>query len=428
MNTLEISGGIPLSGTLSAVGNKNAVLPMIAASLLTREEVVLENVPDIDDVRTMIAIVGRFGVHVDWDPEQRRLQLCADDLQEGRVADDLCRRIRASILMVAPLLVRLGTATIGPPGGDVIGCRRLDPHFYGLRKLGAELDLGLPFRFQAKEGLSGADMFLSEASVTATEQIMMAAACARGKTVLRNAACEPHVTDLASMLNDMGADIRGVGSNVLEIHGVPALGGTTHRVISDYTEVGSFLALGAATGGDVTITGIDYTHYWMVNRVFERLGIDLEFPDRGTVRVRRHRETSIRPAHGGGMPVIDDGPWPQFPSDLMSVMIVLATQIHGNILFFEKMYEGRMYFVDRLIAMGANTVICDPHRVVVCGPSTLKGIELSSPDIRAGIALVGAALCADGTSVIRNVHLIDRGYEDIAGRLRSLGAHVLRHP
>jgi UDP-N-acetylglucosamine 1-carboxyvinyltransferase len=426
MEKFEIHGGIPLRGELAAAGNKNAALPMIVAALLTDEPVILENVPDIGDVRTMIGIVRSLGVVADWDAEEHRLCLTAEKVNPTDLDLERCQAIRASILAVAPVLYRCGEIRISPPGGDVIGCRRLDAHFEGLQILGAQIGIGSDYTFKLSRGFRGGDIFLPEASVTATEQLLMAAAVARGTTVIRNAACEPHVSDLALMLNAMGASISGIGTNLLKIQGVRSLHGVRHRVLSDHTEAGSYLALAAATGGELTVTGIDPEHYRMTVRVFQRLGIGIELgADRISVSALQDRR--IIPDPSGGMPVIADGLWPQFPSDLMSVMLLLATQVQGTVLFFEKLYESRMYFVDRLISMGANAVICDPHRVVVCGASRLRGIELSSPDIRAGISLVGAALCADGCSLISNVQLIDRGYEAVEQRLRSLGARIVRH-
>ncbi len=426
MSVLEIEGGVPLSGEMDVRGSKNAVLPMIAASLLTTDEVVLENIPDIRDVRTMVRIVSALGVETDWQVEQRRLSICAGTVAEHRLPPKACSEMRASILLLAPLLYRMGCAEMSPPGGDVIGVRGVDTHFYGLEKLGAEIQMGRTFFLKLHHALQGNDLFLSEASVTATEQLLMAACAAEGRTIIRNAACEPHVSDLAVLLQKMGADIKGVGSNVLEVQGGKQLQGATHRVVSDHTEAGSFLAIAAATGGNLTVRGIDRPHYWMIRRVFETLGIWIEL-EGDEARVAQEQQRRVQPTYSGGIPCIDDGVWPHFPSDLMSMAILLATQVHGTVLFFEKLYESRMYFVDRLNTMGANTVVCDPHRVVVCGPSQLYGIELASPDIRAGVALVGAALCASGISTIRNVECIDRGYEDIAERLKHLGARVARH-
>lgn len=423
---LEIEGGKPLSGTLCPAGNKNAVLPMIAAALLADGEVELTHVPTIGDVRSMLALVEALGGAVTWNCGEHRLVISPAALRDAPLPPRLCAEIRASILFAAPLLARFRHAEMSPPGGDVIGRRRLDAHFLGLQAMGAQIEDGQTYSFRSAQRLRGAEIFLPEASVTATEQLLMAAVTADGRTVLRNAASEPHVQDLGELLVKMGASIAGLGSNTITIEGVPALHGATHRVVSDHTEVGSFLAMGAATGGDVTVTDVDAAHYPMVRRAFARLGIALEFGD-NRVRIHGQQVRQVTPDWGGGIPVIDDGPWPHFPSDLMSVMIVLATQVQGTVLFFEKMYESRMYFVDRLIQMGANAVICDPHRVVVTGPSQLHGIELSSPDIRAGMALVSAALCARGHSIIRNVHLVDRGYEDLDHKLTRLGACVQRH-
>ncbi len=420
-----IRGGKPLRGRVTPAGNKNAALPMIAAALLTDEEVIFENTPDIGDVRNMAALAGEIGADVAWDHGNSELRIRAANLKGPELPPKLCAEIRASILFAAPLLARLGKAEMAPPGGDVIGRRRLDSHFCGLQALGAEIDSNGVYRFAAPQGLTAADIFMPEAGVTATEQLVMAAVLAKGRTVLRNAASEPHVSDLCVLLKKMGAKIYGIGSNVLTIDGVEKLGGARHRIVADHTEVGSFLALAAATGGEVTVADAVPEHYAMTARAFHRLGINLEFGD-NEVTVRADQPRRVTPDWGGGIPVIDDGPWPHFPSDQMSVMLVLATQVSGTVLFFEKMYESRMYFVDRLIAMGANAVICDPHRVVINGPAQLHGIELSSPDIRAGMALVAAALCAKDRSIIRNVHQIDRGYERIEQKLAALGADIER--
>jgi UDP-N-acetylglucosamine 1-carboxyvinyltransferase len=425
MSTLGITGGFSLCGELAASGNKNAALPMIAAALLGDEPVELERVPDIGDVRTMLSIASELGASVEWDPTTERATISGAGLHSYRLPHGEAGRIRASILFAAPLLARLGFAEMAPPGGDVIGRRRLDTHLYGLEKLGATVDFGPPFCFTARQGLTGSDMLLPEASVTGTAQILMAAVLADGETRLANAACEPHIQDLATLLVKMGADIEGIGGNLLRIRGVKSLHGARHRVSADFAEAGSYLAAAAATGGELTVTGVDPRHYRMTRRIFARLGIELELGD-DCIRVGSNQSRQVQLPPGGGMPVIDDGIWPQFPTDLMSVMIVLATQVSGTVLFFEKMYESRMYFVDRLVDMGANAVICDPHRAVISGPSRLQGITLNSPDIRAGMALVCAALCADGESLIRNAELIDRGYPAIEHRLRSLGAQIQR--
>ncbi|MFO7821996.1 MAG: UDP-N-acetylglucosamine 1-carboxyvinyltransferase [Lentisphaeria bacterium] len=425
MDFFEIKGGLPLKGTVTAAGNKNAVLPMIAAALLTDDKIYLSNVPDIGDVRTMLKIAESLGATTEYDPAANCLSIQASSVDQWVVPRKLCREVRAGILFAAPLLSRTGHAQMAPPGGDVIGRRRVDAHFAGLKTLGAEIAVDRDISFTCPSGFDGGPVFLPEASVTATEQTMLAAVSAKGRTVIRNAACEPHVDDLARLLGKMGAKIAGIGTNVLVIDGVEKLQGARHKVVSDHTEAGSFLALAAATGGEVTVTGVDPDHYRMMQIVYQNLGIELQFfEDSVTLPARQLRQ--IQPDPRGGIPSIDTGIWPQFPSDLMSVTIVLATQLTGTVMFFEKLYESRMYFVDRLIAMGANAVICDPHRVVVSGPAKLQGIQLSSPDIRAGIALLGAALCAEGTSVIRNIRLIDRGYENIEAKLCSLGARIER--
>jgi UDP-N-acetylglucosamine 1-carboxyvinyltransferase len=327
------------------------------------------------------------------------------------------------MLFAGPLLARCGQVSFWPPGGDVIGRRRLDAHFYGLQGLGASLKSGLPpYRFQAK-ALCGRELFFDEASVTATEHLMMTATLAQGRTVIMNAAAEPHVQDLALFLRTMGADIEGIGTNTITVNGVPRLHGAEHTVIGDHIEAGSFLVMAAVTGGELTLHGAVPRHYWMLRRVFERFNLrfDLE-GDR--IHLPGGQRLVVRPDLGNAIPVVDDGPWPQFPTDLMSCTLVMATRARGTVLFFEKMFESRMYFVDRLIQMGANAVVCDPHRVVISGPARLRGIEMSSPDIRAGMALLIAALCARGRSVIHNADVIARGYEDIAAKIAALGGRI----
>ena len=428
MPRLEIEGGVPLCGTLRAAGNKNAVLPMMAAALLTDQSVTLANVPDIGDVQTMAELIHGLGADVSWDRAARQLTIRAGEVNPDGMSFPLSRRIRASILLVAPVLVRAGRVAIASPGGDIIGQRRLESHLDGLRQLGATAEEGDPLRFGLQRPFRAHDVFLPEASVTGTEHLLTAAAGAQGATVLRNAACEPHVCDVARMLANMGATVDGIGSNRLRVDGAEQLGGGTFRVSSDYTEVGSFLALAAATGGELTMTGIDPDHYRhsLILRAFRRLGVELDLGEH-SIGVRADQTRRVDPGASGGLPMIDDGPWPKFPSDLMSVLLLMATQMEGTVLFFEKMYESRMYFMDRLVSMGARAVICDPHRVVVCGPSRLEALEIASPDIRAGIALIGGALCAAGKSVVRSVHLVDRGYEAIDARLRELGARVQRY-
>ena len=418
MSAIRIEGKAPISGTVKLSGNKNAILPMIAAAMLCDEEITLCNVPDILDVRSMLEIFSALGGKFDFN--NNTLHLCGASANTSTIPRELCSKNRTSILYAAPLLVRFGKATVYPPGGDVIGRRRLDGHIYGLKTLGSTISSEDAYIFDAPNGLKGRELFLDEASVTATEQILMAAVCAEGKTILYNAACEPHVADLADMLNAMGGKISGQGGNVITIEGVPSLHGCTHTVSGDHIEGGSFLALAAANGGDIRIEGITPRHFWMTRRVFERLGFkmtltsnELIFPGGQVPQVKKDFD--------GQIPCISDGTWPQYPSDMMSCTIVAATQTQGTVLFFEKMFESRIYFVDRLIAMGANAVVCDPHRVVISGISPLHGMTLPSPDIRAGMAMVIAASCAKGTSTINNIEVIYRGYENLLGKLSALG-------
>ena len=423
MSRFVVHGGEPLEGEIRASGSKNAALPMIAATLLSEEPVVLENVPALRDVASMLQIVEQLGASVEREGD--RVRGDPGGLSSSEISWELCERTRTSFLFVAPLLARLGHARVHPPGGDAIGRRRLDPHLYGLRLLGAEVDEE-SFEFRAPRRFTGRQLFFDEASVTATEHIMMAAVLAEGETQILNAAGEPHVQDLARLLNSMGASISGMGSNTLTIQGVERLHGATHQVVSDHVEASSYLALAAATGGGITVHGTSRGHYWMIRRVFERLGLELELGS-DFVRLAAGQRPRVHRDAGGAIPRIDDGPWPQFPSDVMSPMLVLATQAEGTVLFFEKMYESRMFFVDPLVRMGANIIVCDPHRVVISGPSQLRGAPLRSPAIRAGMALVIAALCATGRpSIIQNAEIIDRGYEVVESKLRSLGADIVR--
>jgi UDP-N-acetylglucosamine 1-carboxyvinyltransferase len=423
LSRFVIHGGRPLEGEIRASGSKNAVLPMIAAAMLTEEEVVLENVPSIRDVDVMLEIAGVMGAEVSRLGD--RVTIRAANLNDQTLPRELCERVRTSVLFVAPLVHRLGRAKLHPPGGDGIGRRRLDPHFYGLRQLGVTVD-DREFEFSAREPLEGAMIFFDEASVTATEHIMMAATLAQGTTTILNAASEPHVMDLAKMLSSMGAQIDGLYTNTLTITGVETLSGTSHRVVSDHIEVGSYLALAAATGGGITVHDTVRGHYWMMHRVFDRFGIELDIKSDRIV-MPSGQTPRIKPDAGGAIPQVDDGPWPQFPTDMMSPLLVLATQSEGTILFFEKMFEGRMYFVDPLIQMGANAIICDPHRVIISGPSSLRGQTVRSPDIRAGMAMVIAALCATRRPcVVQNAEIVDRGYERVEEKLRALGADIVR--
>ncbi len=418
-----IHGGRPLQGEIRASGSKNAVLPMIAAALLTEEEVVLENVPSIRDVDVMLEIAGQIGAEVSRLDD--RVTIKGANLTDAPLPEELCEKVRTSVLFVAPLLHRLGRAKLHPPGGDGIGRRRLDTHFYGLRQLGVTVD-EVEFEFTAQERMEGALIFFDEASVTATEHILMAASLAKGTTTILNAASEPHVMDLALLLIGMGADIEGLYTNTLRVTGVERLHGATHRVVSDHIEVGSYLALAAATGGGITIHDTVRGHYWMMNRVFERFGIELDIKSDRIV-LPAGQTPRIQPDAGGAVPSVDDGPWPQFPTDMMSPFLVLATQSEGTILFFEKMFEGRMYFVDPLIQMGANAIICDPHRVIISGRSPLRGQTVRSPDIRAGMAMIIAALCATHRPcVVQNAEIVDRGYERVEEKLRALGADIVR--
>jgi UDP-N-acetylglucosamine 1-carboxyvinyltransferase len=425
MQALYIEGQAPIKGEITISGNKNAVLPMIAASLLTDEKVILKNAPNILDVRVMLEILQEIGIDVNFC--NNIIEIAAKNFKTSTVSEELCSRVRTSILLAGPIAVRCGKSQIYPPGGDVIGRRRLDGHFYGLRKLGIKVKTNDEFIFEAPERLIGCELFLDEASVTATEQIMMAAVKAKGVSIIRNAASEPHVTDLAELLNKMGAKISGLGSNTLEIEGVEKLHGAEHNIVSDHTEAGSFLALGAVCGGELTLKGTVPRHYWMTRRVFERLGVEIEL-SKNQIYLPPNQEMKVIDDFDGHCPVISDGPWPQFPSDLMSVAIVMATQAHGSVLFFEKMFESRIYFVDRLMSMGAKAIVCDPHRVVINGPSKLRGIKMSSPDIRAGMAMLIAAMCAKGKSTINSADVIYRGYENVVEKLLTIGANISTEP
>ena len=424
METFVIEGGSPLSGTVVPAGNKNGALPILAASLLTEEEVVLRNVPRIRDVEAMTGLLEGLGVSVEW-RGANELCLRAADVS-GEVDRVLSERIRASFLLAGPLLARLGQARMPPPGGDVIGRRRLDPHLDAFRELGAELRLGTDIELSAPPGgLRAGDVFMDEPSVMATENVLMAAALTPGTTIVRNAACEPHVQDLARMLVKMGADIQGIGSNVLTIAGAQRLRGCDHEVGPDHIEVASFMALAGVTGGELRIRGCVADDLRMIRLVFARLGLHSELDD-GEVLVPGGQDLVIQRDVGEYQSKVEDGPWPAFPADLTSIALALATQSEGQVLIFEKMFENRLFFTDKLIAMGANITLCDPHRAVVHGRSRLRGARVESPDIRAGMAMLIAALCAEGASEIGNIRQIDRGYERIDERLRGLGARIER--
>jgi len=419
-----VEGGHGLQGGIRPAGNKNAALPAIAAALLSTEPVTLENVPRIRDVETMLEIVESLGAEVEW-KEENTVRVDAGDVEEGRPDPDLARRIRASLLLAGPLLARFGRVSLPPPGGDVIGRRRLDTHFLAFRKLGAAIDLHQDgFEIRGEE-LRGRSMFLDEPSVTATENAIMAAVGASGVTLIRNGAAEPHVQDLCHLLCGMGARIRGIGTHTLEIEGVSVLGGTRFRLQPDHIEAGSFIGLAAVTGSELRIEDAPLDHLDSTLLGFRRLGVECS-PDGDDLVVHGDREHVIRSDAFGHVPKIDDGPWPAFPADLTSIALVTATQCRGTVLVHEKMFESRMFFTDKLVGMGAQIILCDPHRAVVVGPAPLQGGLLESPDIRAGMALLIAALGARGESEIRNIHQIERGYERVDERLRGLGAKIRR--
>jgi len=426
MDKFIIQGGIPLKGEVTPSGNKNAALPLLAACILTEEPVVLHNVPEINDVKTMRDLLISIGVKVTH-LGNHSWEIHAKNIDCTHLDPAHCSKIRASILLAGPVSARKGQLRLPPPGGDVIGRRRLDTHILALKALGVETtynkDLKL-FQFSAAK-MIGADILLDEASVTATENAVMAAVTAAGKTIIRNAASEPHVQEVCLLLNALGAKISQVGSNTLHIEGVSKLGGGEFHIGPDYMEVISYVGAAVVTGGEITIRNAGPTYLSMIEQVFQRLGVswDVQGED---IFVSSKQSQVIKPDFRGAIPEISVMPWPAFPSDLMSVAIVVATQSSGNVLFHDWMYEGRMYFTDKLTSMGAQIVLCDPHRCIVNGPSELFSGNVDSPDIRAGLALVLAALAARGESVIRNVGQIDRGYERIDEKLRSLGANIIR--
>ncbi len=420
-----VEGGTPLRGSIRPSGNKNEALPLIAAALLTDEPVTLRNVPRIRDVKGMLEIAGALGASI-TDVDAHTVRIDAQGLRSDAIPATLAKEIRASLLFAAPLLARRKRASLGLPGGDVIGRRRNDTHFLALAALGASLDLGRDGYGLRTDGLRGAEMFLDEASVTATENAVMAAVLAKGPTVIHNAASEPHVQQLCRALVTMGARIEGIGTNTLAIDGVERLRGADLSIASDHMEVGSLIAAVAMTHGEATITDAVPEHLRMTRLVFERLGIDTEVRGRDLF-VPAKAKYQIQPDLGGAIPQVKPQPWPGFPSDLTSIATAFATQAEGVVLIHEWMFEGRLYFVDTLTReMGAKIVLADPHRAVVIGPSKLRPAELRSPDIRAGMALLAAALCAEGQSVIDNIEQIDRGYEALDERLRSLGAKIER--
>jgi len=424
MPKFVVEGGQPLNGRIRPAGNKNAALPVLAATFLTDEPVVVHNVPDIRDVRTLLELMGSLGAQAEWiAPDTVRVH--AREVGSAQVEPELAARIRASILLAGPMLARAGRMVLPPPGGDVIGRRRVDTHFLALTRLGAVVRGEAEFRLEAPDGLTGADIFLDEPSVTATENAIMAAVLARGTTRLRNAAAEPHVQDLCRMLAGLGARIRGAGTHTLEIEGVDRLGGGEFTIASDHIEVGSFIGLAAVTRGEILIEDAAVEHLDSTLLAFERLGVRCEVrgPD---LFVPADQELVVRADLGDHIPRIADGPWPAFPADLTSIALVVATQCRGTVLVHEKMFESRMFFADKLISMGARVVLCDPHRAVVIGPARLHAGVVETPDIRAGMALLIAALGAEGESHIYNISQIERGYERLPERLRALGARIDR--
>ncbi|HET7276119.1 MAG TPA: UDP-N-acetylglucosamine 1-carboxyvinyltransferase [Longimicrobiaceae bacterium] len=425
MPKFVVQGGRRLQGTIKPAGNKNAALPMLAATLLTDEEVILENIPAIRDVRTLIDLLMALGAEAEWLGDNE-VRVRAKNIGHAQLEQEAAARIRASILLAGPMLARAGGMELPPPGGDVIGRRRMDTHFLALKALGAKVGFQNQVFGLRASSLTGADLFLDEPSVTATENTVMAASLAKGVTRIRNAAAEPHVQDLCHMLNGMGCEISGIGTNTLEIQGAEKLKGGRFRVGADHIEVGSFIGLAAVTRGEITIQDAAPQHLDSTLIGFDRLGVRPEI--RGSdLYISGDQEMEVKMDMGGYIPKIDDGPWPAFPADLTSIALVTATQCTGTILIHEKMFESRMFFADKLVAMGARMILCDPHRVVVIGPSKLHGGVVESPDIRAGMGLLIAALGAEGESEIYNVGQIERGYQRIDERLRALGADIQRH-
>ena len=423
MEQFVIEGGIPLEGTVVPSGNKNAALPILAATLLTDQPVTLHNLPNIGDVQTMLTLLEDMGASVQRH-DKHSVTVHAAEIRSTRPDPHLFSQIRGSLTLLGPMLARAGEIELTLPGGDRIGRRRIDTHLLALGALGAQAEHNDRFSMHASR-LRGANIWLDEASVTGTENAIMAACLAQGETVIRHAASEPHVQELCHLLNCMGAHIEGVGSNVLRIQGCECLEGGEWTIGPDFMEVGSFIGLAAVTGGKILIKNAAPEHLGMIGIVFQRLGVHFEVRDQD-IFVASDQPLTIVDDLGGAVPKIDDAPWPGFPTDLMSIALVIATQANGTVLIHEKMFDSRLYFVDRLIAMGARIVLCDPHRAVVVGPSPLNGETLFSPDIRAGMALLIAALCASGRSIIQNINQIDRGYERIETKLQALGARIER--
>jgi UDP-N-acetylglucosamine 1-carboxyvinyltransferase len=427
MEKFVIEGGVPLSGTITPAGNKNGALPILAACLLTSDEVILRNVPRISDVEAMASLLQTLGARVEW-IGPREVLIDSSTVDSVSPDPELAERIRASFLLAGPLLARFGAAHMPPPGGDVIGRRRLDPHLDAFRALGALVETRRDNVALAAPplGLTPCDFLMDEPSVMATENALMAAALTRGPTVIRNAASEPHVQDLARLLVAMGAAVDGIGSNVMTVHGTGSLRGCTHEIAPDHIEIGSFMALAGVTGGELIVKDTIPDDLRMIRLVFERLGLRSEVHGADVI-VPGNQEMVIRNDAGEHMPKVQDGPWPAFPADLTSIALALATQASGSVLIHEWMFENRLFFTDKLVMMGAAITICDPHRAIVMGPRPLRGGRVESPDIRAGMSMLIAALCADGLTEIGNIRQIDRGYERIDERLRDLGARITRH-
>ncbi len=423
MEKFIIEGGIPLRGEVTPSGNKNAALPILAACLLTDEPVVLHNIPQIKDVINMRLLLENLGVKVEI-LDRNSWKLTAKSLRTADLDPELCRRIRASILLAGPMLARMGELQLPPPGGDVIGRRRLDTHILAFQALGAQVNYERILEFRAKK-LVGADILMDEASVTATENAVMAAVTASGRTVIRNAASEPHVQELCNILNSMGAKISDIGSNTIHIEGVSQLHGTEYTIGSDLLEVISFVGAAVVTGGQVRIRNAGVQHLEMISHVFRRMGVVWN-TEGNDIFVPEDQPKIIVPDMDGAIPEVKTNVWPAFPTDLISIAITVATQMTGSILFHDWMFSGRMYFTDKLVGMGARIILCDPYRCLVQGPNSFYGEKLESPDIRAGMALLLATLAAKGQSVIRNVRQIDRGYERVDEKLRLLGASIER--
>jgi UDP-N-acetylglucosamine 1-carboxyvinyltransferase len=424
MERFIVEGGRRLEGTIRPGGNKNAALPILAACLLTEEPVTLRNLPDIQDVRVMLQILEGIGATVErLDKNVVRVQVKGNC--SSNPDPELSKKIRASILLAGPLLARCGEVVVAKPGGDAIGRRRVDTHLLALEALGAQIEVSATAYQMSARQLVGRRMFLDEASVTATENAVMAAVLADGDTQIYNAAAEPHVQDLCHFLNSLGAQIEGIATNSLGIRGVDSLRGGDFYIPSDHIEVGSYIGLAAVMRSELLIEDGVPQHLYAVRLMLEKLGVDIKIEGKN-IRVPKDQELRVRYDIGAAVPKIDDGPWPLFPADLLSIMIIVATQAEGTVMIFEKMFESRLFFTDKLIGMGARIILCDPHRAIIVGGHRLNGSEISSPDIRAGMALLLAALCAKGDSVIHNINQIDRGYERIEERLNALGAHIVR--